>query len=121
MNVIRLTPDLKFESSDPEAEPAPVVSLDEVRAKKGLYVFSPETAESMGRTLLAHGRQKEFHQQEMLSKGMPRPQALMHRDQYALHSHAYEALTNTMFAVAGAEVVPVVTDSAERPLEQMVA
>lgn len=115
MNQVRLDLGRNIEGSGPEAH----IPKDAFEDHKELFVLSPETVE-----LLGHQRQIAFHGQEwMLSDGMPPQQAVIHREQYELHSAASAAILAGMAtAASGAEVIPFpVTISASEQFAQMAA
>jgi hypothetical protein len=112
MNVVRLGPNRQVEGSNV----AEAITEEVLEDRKDIFVFSPETT-----LLMAHERQIEFHAQEwMLGENMPVEQALMHREQYKVHSAAYDALA-AMGTAGGAEIIPFPTDAISQPHQHVAA
>ena len=112
MNQVELGPERQIIDSDPTV----VVSEEAYDGGKGIFVLSADAV-----LLMAHRRQKAFHEREMNSPDMPAPQAALHREQYALHVAATEALGDVASTAAGAEVIPFPTPapaSVEQPVLQ---
>jgi hypothetical protein len=113
MNVVRLGPNHQIEGSGA----AEAISEEVLADRKDIFVFSPETT-----MLMSHERQIEFHAQEwMLSKDMPPEQALMHREQYQVHSAAYDALAAMSTQAAGAEIIDFPSAYGGQPQQEQVA